>query len=103
MGMTFFADVAPVVDWRKKTVVARGVSLPVQCFSADVHKSDLGADVHTNKFAVLNVEVGADGVSAVPAVPVVAQPVGENVCGGVCCWSVRKDSDQLMHAQNANV
>ncbi len=48
-------------------------------------------------------EEGVDDVSAVSAVPVVAQPVGENVCGGVCCGGVRKDSDQLMHAQNANV
>ena len=96
--MTFFADVAPVVDWRKKTVVARGMSLSVQCFSADVHKCDLGACVHTNnKFSVLTVEEGVnthdDDVSAVPAVPVVAQPVCEDACGGDCCVGARKDGD----------
>ena len=53
--------------------------------------------VHPYKFSVLNVEEGVnthdDDVSAVPAVPVVAQPVCEDACGGDCCVGARKDGD----------
>ena len=48
LGMTFFTDVSPVVDWKQQSVHVDGMCLPVQCFGADVHNNVLGADMHTN-------------------------------------------------------
>ena len=80
LGMTFLTDVAPVVDWQRKTVRVRGQSLPVQCYGS--------ADVHTNPFSGLSVESGVDTHDDVSN-PLVAP--GDVACS-VSCGCVHKDS-----------
>ncbi len=65
--------------------------MPVACFSADVHKRDLGADVH-NYFAALDVEEGVDDThDDVSALPNVAHA---SCARGCVCGILRKDSEQ---------
>ncbi len=79
--MTFFSEVAPVVDWKRKSVRVRGCQLPVQCFGS--------ADVHTNSFSGLEVEPGVDTHDDVSG-PVVASDDVAVVRG---CGCAHKDSD----------
>ncbi len=108
--MTFFDDVSPFVNWKKKSVhvfqAGKRVQLPVQCYGikrdvSTVLKSWPGAVVHENPFEVLEVHgVDNDIVHDVDSVPVAAQ--GRDGCGMKACKCVG-GCEQLQHLRNASV
>ena len=102
--MTFFDEISPQVDWKRKQVFARGQKLPVQCYE----RADAHLKFSKNSFDGLVIQAGVDtrdcsgGDMEVARQPVSTGDDVVNVCGYACdCAS--KVGDLLMCSQNASV